>query len=157
MKLFIRIFISTAFLLSINSAVYAGAPDCGDVDRDVADDAYEAAHDLRLYADVESDIERVCTTMEGFERYYNELPREGKVDPDFKKARSAAIRNIETDLADLRGPLIALRVWVRSDEGGAFNRAKREAHIKSNRNTVKSVLNRMEMHEQKVKNLMNGA
>lgn len=149
----IRIFFLVCYFLVSVSPVYAVEPDCGEADKSLLEDVYEAAERVEFYNDVVSDIESACLVLEEFEDWYKSKRRSENLSKDIKRSKKKLIRGFDGALRSLHGPLIAYFGYIYAERNNE-SRAVRIARIISARKKVNSARANIISHSDEIAELM---
>jgi len=129
-------------------------PKCGELSRSDIKDIYEAAQDLRYIYDYDENITDLCTFMQEFEDWNDDLPRDFRRSKSYDKAKDALLARIEGHIQDLRRPLRLLYLWVRAEANNAYELVLKENRIRKGRDDVERILEKLEEDQERVRTFM---
>jgi predicted DNA-binding protein YlxM (UPF0122 family) len=132
MRTVFLIFLSLIFVLPQNA--FAGAPDCGAIDReDALDDVYRDARRLKyILLDIRDDIDILCEYMEAWHVWEEEdEEREDILDDDkeYQAAREVLIERALDDLKQLKHSIFLYRTWKEVEPTSKILEAKQVAYM----------------------------
>ena len=131
MRSVILTFLFLIFLLPQN--VFAGAPDCGAIDReDVLHDVYRDARKLKyVLLDIRKDIDILCKYMEAWHVWEEDEVREDILDDDkkYQAAREMQIERALDDLKQLKHSIFQYRTWKEVKPTSKILEAKQVAYM----------------------------
>lgn len=148
----IKIIALLIFICVLPRTTWAGEPKCGEIDKEIIEETYEAAERVRHYYDKRYVLEDICAVMEAFEDWERALSSaQQKI---VKNDIEHQIDDVTQNIIELKRPLTVMRVWVRADVSGSLQRAKRKAHILSAEKDVNHISEKLKRASQAIRILM---